>query len=338
MWTAAERTAAAGAALKTSPLAMQKLLAFAYLGRINMAPLTMSVPVLGALTGDNPSHLVRLMLVGLAAHLFGFALNDLIDLPLDRNVRPQHPLITGRLQTREAWIGVALLPVLALALYPGKWIGLLIASLLLSLIYNRWSKWGSLPRLLAELALAASIGLLCLSGADHLDSKAMLFSAVLAAVLLLINSVPSGLKDLKTDADYGARSFVLAMGCAMLDADQMLIPPRMKIYTTALNSVIVAGILVLLITYRPITAVLSVILLIFGALHLRRVLNLTTFSAVRRSLPLLNGYFNYTALALVLIDQMPILLQLAYGWLALLLVLVPLQIGMRLWRQRYEWA
>ena len=329
-----------------------RLMALAHLGRMSMAPLTVSVPILGALTLGQAlalRDLFGLGALGLCAHLFGFAINDLIDQPLDRTVPAlqQHPLVTGRLGQREAWAFALGQVPLALGLYfwlggAGAGLAVLGVSMGLSVIYNLWSKRGRVPRLLPEMALALSVGLLCLSGAmlktAQIPSRSLLYALTLSLVLLLLNSVSSGLKDLKTDAAFGATSFVLSTGSRMVDADGIYIAKALWLYGAGLQSAILAGLLCLLKLFgsgAPVV-ILAGILCLYAALHLRLVLSLRSFAAVRGSLPLLNGYYNYAALALVIAAHMPLGLQVLYGLLILSLLSIPWRLSWRIWRRRYE--
>jgi 4-hydroxybenzoate polyprenyltransferase len=318
-----------------------------------MAPLTMSVPVLGALTLAEPLstlELVGLILLGLNAHIFGFALNDIIDAPLDRHVpaRQRSPLVTGQLSLRQAWIFVLGQIPLALWLYYAIsggnlfGLGILMLSIGLSVIYNLGSKWGPLPRLVAELALAVSVGLLCLAGTlaqtTQLPPESSLYALALTLVLLLLNSIPSGLKDLKTDAAFGASSFVIALGSRVYEGDRMIIPKRVWGYSLSLQlSIGVCFIGLIYLWSLPWwLAALSGWLVVYGGLHLRLVLSTRSFRQLRYTWPLLNGYYNYLALALLVSGQMPLYLQLICGLLVVALLLVPLQLSLRLWRQRYQ--
>ncbi len=324
---------------------VKKLLAFLRLGRVGMSPLTMSVPVLGAFSaGESPPQLLPLMLIGLNAHFFGFGLNDLIDAPIDRKApyRQRHPLTTGRLQHGEAWVFVLLQIPLALALYSRfhAKAGLitLMISMALSVIYNRFSKRGLFSRVGAEMALAASVGLLCFAGALTQTETPLLasslFALILSLILLLLNSVPSGLKDLKTDTEAGASSFVIVMGCTMLDDDQYRLPARLRWYSGLLQLAIMAGIGGLLYLFRPpsLLSLLIIVLTLYGGLHLRMLLSLTSFRLLRASLSLLNGFYNYVALALILVDKMPTGLQILYGLLVIGVISVPLRLSFALWR------
>lgn len=326
----------------------KKIIALAILGRLGMSPLTMSVPVLGALSATDSlalGEILTLMLLGLCAHLFGFGLNDIIDHPIDQPVRQKHPLTSGWLKQWEAWIFVLLQLPLALGIYYFELesgLSFLVLSIFLSVIYNLFSKRGFFSRLMAELSLAGSIGLLCAAGTltqtEKLPLESAIFATTLTLILLLLNSVPSGLKDLKTDEAFGAKSFVLVIGCKMLDDDQYFLPSRLRWYSGVLQLAIVGGIAFLLIEFHPalLLSILIVILTLYSALHLRMLLQITSFNAIRFSLPLLNGFYNYAALSLILVDRMPLWLQLLYVGLVIGLIAVPLRIGFGMLRYKLQ--
>lgn len=329
-----------------------KLIHLAWLGRIGMAPLTMSVPVLGALTLGEPlmwGTLLGLMGLGLCAHLFGFALNDLIDQPLDRTLpeRRNHPLATGQLSQLEAWSFTLLQVPLAFGLYglmQGTTTGfsVLCLSVGCSIVYNLWSKQGRIPRFLPELALAASIGLLCLTGTwlttTQIPLRSIVFALTLTQALLLVNSVPSGLKDLKTDAASGARSFVLSTGNQMLNDDHMFLSKKLWLYSAVLQTAILGCLVFLLVLFSPVWYMWGLVgaLGVYGGLHLRLILTMRSFTALRRSMPLLNGYYNYAALALLVVGPMPLALQVLYGLLVIALLINPWRLSYHLWRNRYQ--
>ena len=310
----------------------------------------MSVPLLGAFSAGVQAsglELAGLALIGLCAHCFGFSLNDLIDLPFDRQApyRQTSALIAGLISRNAGWAFVLLQVPLAIGIYAllggrALGIGALCTSIALSVVYNLWSKRGRIPRILPELALAASISLLCLAGALLQPGQpgviSILFASELGLVLLLLNSVASGMKDLKTDQATGARSFVLSTRSGMLDEDQMQLSPTLRAYCLVLQGMIWLGSFSLVILLQPgwLITVLVIALSLFGALHLRMLLFMKSFSALRQAMPLLNGFYNYTALALLVSGGMPLWLFWIYGLFAAWLLSIPLRASVRVWRKR----
>lgn len=321
------------------------------LGRIGMAPLTISVPILAAYSTVDflPTADVFLLgVLGLCAHLFGFGLNDIIDYPLDRHVayRQRSPLVSDQITLLQAWSFVLIQPVFALLVYrlglQGGLAGLfmLTTSLVLGVIYNVWSKRGRLPRLLAEVALAVAVGTLSLTAVmavtQSVNLTSLLFASTLALILLLVNSVSSGLKDLKSDAELGARSFVLSIGTRVDSAGRVLISPTLWGYTTILQALITVFFLVLaratqLVWFQ--TLLIST-LLFLSTLHLGYLLRAQSFHGLRRRGPLLNGYYNFFALVIVVIPQLPLVLKLVYGLVLCALLTAPWRLAYRTWKKR----
>ncbi len=317
-----------------------------------MSPLTISVPILGALTLSRPLSgidIVGLGIIGLCSHLFGFSLNDILDRHIDEKapLRVNTPLISGNVQLWEVWIFCLIQVPTALGVYYFLFrdnlngLAIIGLSVFLSIIYNLWSKQGNFPKFLAEFSLAISVGLLCLVGTLSQTAspslKSIMFASALTLVLLLLNSVPSGLKDLKTDYESGVRSFVIAFGCCMLDSDQMLIPIRVRVYSTVLQMLFSFCLLLLIILFSPswTVVILSCILTLYASLHLRMMLLLRSFQALRKSRPLINGGYNYCALSLIVIGFMPLYLKIFYGLLALALLVYPWYLGLKIWKNRY---
>lgn len=323
-----------------------------HLGRAGMLPLTTSVPILGALAlfqRPTSSDLLSLGAIGVCAHLFGFVLNDIIDHPVDRSTpyRKNHPLITGQVSLRGAWAFSLIQVPIAFGIYCVFFDVSLLASLCmlssitLSVVYNVWSKRDDLPHFCPELALALSVGALSLFGsatqAENLPFESIVFAFTLVLILLLLNSIPNGLKDLKTDQEFGARSFVVAAGCKVVDNDRISIPFGIWIYSGLLQGLIIFCFIVLMKMFGVsfFFGFLVSLLAIFSTLHLRMLLSSSSFLALRKSFPILNGFYNYLALCTILMPWMPIPLQIIYGFSIARVLFIPLHLSLRMWRNRY---
>ena len=321
-------------------------------GRPQLLPVSMSVPFVGALIqGKTLSGLgiLSLLLIGACAHLAGFILNDLKDLHLDRQVasRQNSPLIRGEISTKTATLFALLQFPLAIFIYivllQGIFYGLftLLASILCSLIYNQWSKWGNIPRILPEVALALSIALLCLTGAFAVSSAIqqtqVLFCGILGFVLLFVNSVPSGIKDIATDAEFGANSFVLSTRSYVRDDGILILTRKLRLYTIALQVIITSGTIVLMVVY-PVDSWIKVIMLLlmgYAWLHVRQMLMTKTLTEFRRNIPFLGGFYNYFAILFIVWAELPFLLKIVYVLAFLLTLSPPLIRAYTLWRGRY---
>jgi 4-hydroxybenzoate polyprenyltransferase len=326
---------------------------FAQLSRIYLAPFTVSIPILGALT-VNPhltiGNLFALGMVGLSAHIFGFSLNDAIDYSLDKATtsRQSRPLITGRISLLSAWLfGLIQVPVALFTYYVilhGSLGGtvLLGVSVILSIAYNSFSKRGPFPRIMPELSLALSVGTLCLCGAMtqslSLPLRSCVFILALSLILMLTNSVPNHLKDIKTDSDSGFDSFVLAAGSRIIGNDEVKTSNFLWIYSIVLQVMIVTCMLALIALTRIhlIIGILVIFFVLYSSLHLRMLLSLKSFKQIRQSLPLLSGIYSYTALSLFVSGTFYGLLAVVYWLWVLMLVLFPALLAWQIWRTPYR--
>lgn len=290
----------------------------AALGRVNLSPLTASVLVIGALAenkGIGCPQIAGFCLIGLFAHSFGFILNDILDRDLDKEnpARKRSPLVSGTISVRTAAILAFLQVPAAVCVYLLVFdanplsLRLLGISIVLSVLYNLFSKRGKVPRIVAEASLAASIGCLCLLGAISQSGRpsfgSILLAFTLALILLLLNSVPNHLKDILTDFNAGRSNFVLAAGATVEQSGKLSIPKGIWLYVGALQSAIFVCVIALLIVFQPplFQCILSVLYLILSTSHLRTLLLRKSFVEIRQSYPLLNGYYNYFALSLVVV-------------------------------------
>ena len=208
----------------------------------------------------------------------------------------------------------------------GFWV--LFISFALSIVYNIWSKTGHFLRIVAEISLAVSVGFLCLVGAlsQHvsLTTQSVLFAFTLMLITLLVNSVPSGLKDIKADQESGAKSFVLSTGCFVIAGDRLYISAKLRIFALTLQlAIIVALVLTAMQFAIPLFIRFAMLLLLFvSALHLLKLLSLRSFYRLRHSGPLFSGFCNYFALFLVLFPSLSINLKVIVGLVVLLVILL----------------
>jgi len=329
---------------------LQKLI---LLSRIGMLPLSLSVPIIGALSLHQTLSLVDFIAlagIGISAHFFGFVLNDLMDYQLDKAspYRQKSPLITGEVKLWQAWIFVLIQVPIAVLLYivvlEGHAVGLLILgiSVGLSVIYNLFSKWRWLPRIFAEVALALSVTLLGLSGAlayqQILPADALLYCGTLGLVLLLVNSVPSGLKDIQYDSEFGARSFVIATGTSVAPDGTLTLSPLLKWYMVGLQ--IIIGCLTILLGFVYQLGILAwlvmLLLQVYASLHTLRLLNLRHVSEFKEVFLFLGGFYNYLALVIHIWGYLPLLIQIVLTLIILHLLSIPFRRAWSVYRGRHK--
>ena len=315
--------------------------------------LTISVPILGALMVSAVSDLDLLLLAGLGvcAHIFGFLLNDFIDYDIDRLSTPGRTSPLIRQQFSRSQIGMMATGALPLALL--IYFGLLGAqsvpavfalggSVCLSIVYNLTSKTGRFPKLLSEIALATSIGLLCLCGVlafrSSIPAHVWHFVFNLTLGLLLLNSVPNHLKDIKNDFVAGAKSFPIWMGAHINHAGHIMIPFGVKCYAVLLQFMIVGGYLsyIWLYSFSIWRLGVAFFLILLGTAHLHAILNLSSVAHIRNARPLLSGYYHFAALLFAAWLSLPLPIQAALILITLRLVIVPVSIIFRVWQFPYQ--
>lgn len=313
---------------------LRTLGAFIRLTRLYVAPITASLAFSGALaTGAalDSRDLMYLSLLGLTAHLFGFGLNDIVDLSIDRR-HPQRrrtsPLVTGELSLLAAhlltWPQLPLtLLLLSLSTPVPTTPPILLTGALSGLsciAYNLWSKRGPVPPWVAEFSLGGCVACFLLAGAltqqPRLDGAVWVLAATAWLQLVLTNSLSSGLKDLDADAQVGARSFVIWMGARVPDGDphaRLTLPRALWAYGGGLQLLIaLASPGILLLTRPPLAPGLlmalvtaSLVLHMAAAYHLYLILSSTSFAQLYRREPLFNALLNYAGVMVALTPLSP---------------------------------
>lgn len=182
----------------------------------------------------------------LAFHQFGYVLNDVIDLPIDRlhPGRAGYPLVRGWLKPWHA-LAYALAQIpLAFAisawLGAGVWAYAALAAAFLGLgVYDMWGKRTRLPPLtdaLQGLGWAA----LALYGAIVAGGAPARLSWILAAwvvlYIVLVNGVHGSLRDLTSDTAAGALTTAILLGAR----PGARAPLRLLGYTAALQAALAA--------------------------------------------------------------------------------------------------
>lgn len=205
----------------------QRLLDVLRLYRIHTGGATSAVPlVAGFISNCSP---VPLLLIGLGSlfhHAWGFSLNEIVDMDIDRRsgLHEGKPLVSGRMTRGQAHFFSlsALLAsftcfIVASLLQEGS---VLLVILLLAgasvsgTIYDVWGKRFPLSDIfvglwLAMLALSAS----AVSGMDQVTSTPVIAAALLVGIHVLFNnSVEGGIKDAEGDRTSGVRSLAVISG------------------------------------------------------------------------------------------------------------------------------
>jgi 4-hydroxybenzoate polyprenyltransferase len=192
----------------------------------NMALTGMS-PVFGALAMEqyDPLTLLALFFLGCGAHIFGFVLNDYIDIKVDKHTDElsERPLVSGTITPGKALafalFGLVVMLGLGLLLtWPGvqPFLILLLAAGS-STVYNLISKRA--PGM--DLFVALAVGLLTIFGSSTVSMSFTPLAIDIALLalfqVLFMNIVANGLKDIDHDFLAGGRNLAIATGCKVIE-------------------------------------------------------------------------------------------------------------------------
>ena len=200
--------------------------------------LTAVGPVFGALAMGESSllRLGLLFLVGVGAHIYGFVLNDYIDMRIDRlsTELRQRPLVSGTITPNAALGfalgGLAMMVGFGYSLVFGhpRAVVVLLFAVVLATIYNLISK--QLAGM--DIFVASAIFFLCVFGAvsaapDHEILYVSRLGWVVCTLgglqVLFMNIVAGGLKDIDHDSSGGGRTMAVALGCRVWDEDDKMV-------------------------------------------------------------------------------------------------------------------
>jgi 4-hydroxybenzoate polyprenyltransferase len=225
------------------------------IGRFSESGLALTCVVVGAATGADSTGargvgvdavtLTVLIVVGLAYHGVAFALNDIIDLPIDRTNpdRAHAALVSGRASVPAAWVVVCALAVTSFSLdlirfhYETAPLAYLVGGYLGLTGYDvltKRSRWPMLHDLLLALGCAA---LLCYAAerTGGLTGQTLLVATYVALFVVLVNGVHGGLRDLHNDTRHGGLTTASALGARIDENGNLVLPQRLVAYAWTLS-------------------------------------------------------------------------------------------------------
>lgn len=185
--------------------------------------LTGMAPVFGALAmfEFDPLRLLVHFILGCGAHIFGFVLNDYIDVRIDKatDELSERPLVSGTITPNKALgfaiFGLVIMLGLGLLLTWPSHIPFLILLLAAgsSTLYNLISKRA--PGM--DVFVAGAVGLLTLFGSVSVSTDLSILAIDVALLaffqVMFMNIVAGGLKDIDHDYQAGGMNIAIATGC-----------------------------------------------------------------------------------------------------------------------------
>jgi 4-hydroxybenzoate polyprenyltransferase len=186
--------------------------------------------------------LVLLFLLGAYSSIFGFVLNDFIDIEVDKKSKElkDRPLVSGSISKQVAlWICFSMIMLTFLTffiLFYGKEISYLrflsviciLIAWVLGSIYDVYGK----KIFASDILVALSVAFIFLIGAYSLDKEPTLFTWVIFALtfnnLFHMNAIEGGIKDADHDVLMNVNNIALRSGVSVKQ-DTLFIPPAFKI-------------------------------------------------------------------------------------------------------------
>jgi 4-hydroxybenzoate polyprenyltransferase len=221
--------------------------------RIHFLYFSGMLPLLGmgtVLVRPTAGQLAGVVGVALAFHVFAYVLNDVLDLPIDRQapLRQQDPMVRGAIKPWQGLL-VALsgVPVAALITWllhgrPQAYGALAVAFLCMT-AYNLWGKRCPVPPI-TDLTQGLAWGSLALWASWAVGDGPNLLTwtvfAYAAGFILLINGIHGGLRDLENDAARGGHTTAMFLGAFKLPGQDAQVPSGVRVFAYSVTAGLVA--------------------------------------------------------------------------------------------------
>jgi len=299
-----------------------KTLAYLRLLRFHAGALIASLSLIGALVMGQRDHSLLLVIftVGFLYHVYGYVLNDYMDLEVDKQSSDlkRKPLVSGIIPKQHAFIiaisaGIGTY-VITLIFFPYLFtILILTVAILLGGIYDCFGK--KMPGF-SDFIMAGSITFSFLFGASTVPAA---FTMVTILVGLLIyffvvyaNAVEGGLKDVDHDYLGGAKTLATVMGVKVKNG-RLLLTKKFAIFSYGIE--IISFALILLLAVQPEInlfdkseywkLIIVILLIIVSLISTVKFLSLKKFD--RPLMKKLFGVINSSSGALIIIMILPII-------------------------------
>ena len=310
-----------------------RTLEYLRLFRFQTCAATASTPLIGGLVmGQRDIFLLFiLLLIGILYHIFGFVLNEHIDIEVDKKSLDLHkkPLVSGSIPVKYAKFIIVLSCVCACALtivfFPTPFpIAFLLLAIVLGGIYDIFGK----KILGSDFILGSGFFFICLSGASTFSND---FTSITYVVCFLYffhivfnNAVEGGLKDVYHDHLAGAKTLAVQMGVKIQEG-RPLVTKMFMAFAYGIRIIFICLIFLLIFQQEPnlwfdryifqISIVIFLTVILFVTLY--KFLHISTFD--RSMLKKLFSTHEITSYFMLLIALSPM-----FGlWITLFLILFP---------------
>ncbi|UCD14262.1 MAG: UbiA family prenyltransferase [Thermoplasmatales archaeon] len=235
------------------------MLEYLRLLRFQTSAATASAPLIGGLMiGQRDLFLLFiLLLIGILYHIFGFVLNEYVDVEVDKKSLELHkkPLVSGRIPSDHAQFIVILSCICAFLLtvifFPTSLpILFLVLAFVLGGIYDVFGK----KIIGSDFILGAGFFFICLFGVSTFSND---FTAIIYVICFLYffhivfnNAVEGGLKDVYHDHLAGAKTSAIRMGVKVKEGE--LVVTKMFIaFSSVIRIIFICLIFLLIFLQEP---------------------------------------------------------------------------------------
>lgn len=287
----------------------------------------------GFIMGQRDIFLLSLLfIIGLLGHIFGYVLNEYIDIEVDKKLsyKIQKPLVSGIIPKKNALIisitAFILACIIVFAYFP-YFLSIVLLSIaaILTIIYDVYGK--KIP--FSDFVVAGTLSVFILFGASTLNTRipdiVYIASLIFFFDVVFMNFVEGGIKDIDHDSKAGAKTMATRMGI-MIKNNKLIISTRFRIFAYALR--IFFFILIILLGFQSeinlwfsevnMIYIIVVLLMIVVAISSIKLLRTTIFN--KSKLYRLFTIINSSSVALLLVVLYPLL----GFWVTIFLLLLPI--------------
>lgn len=211
------------------------------LARSFNAGLTALAPIVGAVAMEQfeLTHLILLFLIGFFGHSYGFAINDILDLKIDRTCKEigDRPLLSKKITLQKALIFAISCAIISflLAIYLAwrtnhyfPFIILILSSISITIYDLISKKYAGI-----DIFVAGAIFLLILYGSATVSINLTLLAWIVIVLgtiqVFFMQFIAGGLKDIENDFKQGAKTIGIKIGVRM-EEGLVKIPYSFKIF------------------------------------------------------------------------------------------------------------
>ena len=271
-----------------------------------------------------------LFLIGVCGHIFGYVLNEYMDVEIDRKLdyKIKKPLVSGIIPKKNALIIVFISGLIAFMLtfyYFFNYLSILLLAIaaILTIIYDTLGK--KIP--FSDFVVAGTLFVFIMFGASVVSTDipkvVILAGLIFFFDVVFMNFVEGGIKDVDHDSKAGGKTMATRLG-VMIKDEKLVITNRFRVFALVLRMFFYS--LVIMLGLQPeislwtseisVVLIVAILLMIIVALSSTKLLFTTVFD--KSKLFKLFTLINSCSVILLLVVLFPLLEIYAFVFLLLL--------------------